>query len=93
METKKKLLHLLLNCNLVQHFCLGVKNFLMICDISISFNAREITLGISKNYIDNQNTVNHILLISKCYIYIGVDVKEETHTYTEVLNTSNIILK
>ena len=31
--------------------------------------AREITIGISERYIENQNTVNHILLILRCYIY------------------------
>ena len=27
---------------------------------------------------ENQNTVNNILLILKCYIYIGVDVRGES---------------
>jgi len=31
METEEILLHLFWNCNLVQHFWLAVKNFLMIC--------------------------------------------------------------
>jgi len=50
------------------------------------------TLGISESYIENQNTVNNILLILKCY-YVSADVREKSHTYTEVFNTSNIILK
>ena len=31
--------------------------------------ARVITFGISERYTGNQNTVNHILLILRCYIY------------------------
>jgi hypothetical protein len=38
----------------------------MICCITLPLNAREITLGISENNIENQNT--HILLILKYYI-------------------------
>ena len=41
----------------------------MICGIGLPLTAREITLGISESYIENQNTVNNILLILKCYIY------------------------
>lgn len=78
------------------NFVYSIAN-LMICGISLPLNAREINLGISKKYHENQNTANHILLILKCYIYIclyiGVDVKEKSHTYTEVLNTSIFILK
>jgi hypothetical protein len=39
-------------------------NILMICYITLPLNAREITLGISENYIENQNT-HDILLILK----------------------------
>jgi hypothetical protein len=41
----------------------------MICGIAHPLIAREITLGISESYIENQNTVNNILLILRCYIY------------------------
>jgi hypothetical protein len=41
----------------------------MICGIALPLTAREITLGISESYIENQSTVNKILLILKCYIY------------------------
>jgi len=47
----------------------AVENFLMICGIALPLNTRDITLGISESYIDNQNTINHILLILKCYIF------------------------
>ena len=59
----------------------------MICDVVLLFplNARDITLGISENYIENQNTINNILLILKCFIYIVEDVREKFFTYTEVL--------
>ena len=93
METKENFLHLFWNCNLVQHFWFAVKNFLMICGIALPLNAREINLGISERYIENQNTINNILLILKCYIYlyIDVDIREKSHTYTEVFKTSNVI--
>jgi hypothetical protein len=54
----------------------------MICGIARPLHAREITLRISESCIENQNTINHILLSLKCYIYIGVDVREKSHTYT-----------
>ena len=57
METKENLLHLFWNCNFV------AKNFLIICGITLPLNAREITLGIAKNYTQNQNPANHTLLI------------------------------
>ena len=41
----------------------------MICGIALPLTAMEVTLGISESYIENQNTVNNILLILKCYIY------------------------
>jgi hypothetical protein len=65
----------------------------MICGIALPLNAREINLGISERYIENQNTINNILLILKCYIYlyIDVDIREKSHTYTEVFKTSNVI--
>jgi hypothetical protein len=33
----------------------------MISGITLLLNARDITLGVSKNYTENQNTVNPIL--------------------------------
>jgi hypothetical protein len=42
-----------------------VKNVLKNCAITLSMNARKITLGISKKYFENRNTVNYIWLISK----------------------------
>ena len=51
----------------------------MICGIVLPLTAREITLGISESYIENQNTVNNILLILECYIYIGADVMGKLH--------------
>jgi hypothetical protein len=57
METKENLLHLFWNCNLIKKFWFAVKNFLMICGIGLPLTAREITLGISESYIENQNTV------------------------------------
>ena len=42
-------------------------NILMTCYITLPLNAREITLGISENYIENQNT-HDILSILKYYI-------------------------
>ena len=67
METKEKLLHLFWNCNLVQNVWFAVKICLVICGIALPSTIREITLGISESYIENQNTVNNILLILKCY--------------------------
>ena len=64
METKKNILHLLWNCNIVHNFWFAVKNVLKICVITLSFNARKITLEISKKYFENRDTVNYILLIS-----------------------------
>jgi hypothetical protein len=58
----------ILELYLVQHFLFSVKNFLMICGIARPLHAREITLGISESCIENQNTINHILLSLKCYI-------------------------
>jgi hypothetical protein len=63
----------------------------MICGIALQLYAREITLGTSEKCIENQNTINHVRLSLKCYIYMGVDVREKSHTYTEVFNTSNVI--
>jgi hypothetical protein len=65
METKENLLHLFWNCNSVQNCWFAAKNFLMIGGISLPLTGREITLGISESYIENQNTVNNILLILK----------------------------
>jgi hypothetical protein len=87
-ENKKYMLHIFGNCNLVQNIWFVVKNFLIICGITLPWNAREIIIGISESYIENQNTINHILLILKCS---GADVKEKSHTYMEVLHTSNSI--
>ena len=81
METKESLLHLFWNCNLVKQFWFAVKSLLMICGIALPLTAREITLalpltareitlGISESYIENQNTVNNILVILECYKYI-----------------------
>ena len=78
METKENLLHLFWNCNLVKQFWFAVKSLLMICGIAPPLTARvitlappltarEITLGISESYIENQNTVNNILVILECY--------------------------
>ena len=44
---------LIWNCNLVQYFWFAVRNFLMICGITLPLNGREITLGISESYIEN----------------------------------------
>jgi hypothetical protein len=65
METTKNMLHLFWNCNIVHNILFAVKYFLKICVITLSFNARKITLGISKKYFENRNTVNYIWLISK----------------------------
>jgi len=64
IETKTNMLHLFWNCNIVHNFWFTVKNFLKICVIRRSLNARKITLGISKKYFANRDTVNYILLIS-----------------------------
>jgi hypothetical protein len=69
METKKNMLHVFWYCNLVQHFWFYVKNLLKICVITLSLNVMKITLGISRKYFENRNTVNYVLLISK-YIYL-----------------------
>jgi hypothetical protein len=42
----------------------------MICGIAHPLIAREITLGISESYIENQNTVNKYINIKMLYIYI-----------------------
>ena len=65
METKKNMFHLSWNCNIVHNVWFAVQNVLKICVITLSLNARKITLGISKKYIENQNTVNYIWLFSK----------------------------
>ena len=70
METKENVLHLFWNCNLVQNVWFAVNFFLMIGGIVLPLTAREITLGVSESCIENQNTLNNILLILKCYIYI-----------------------
>ena len=56
------MLHIFGNCNLVQNIWSVVKNFLIICGITLPCNAREIIIGISGSYIENQNTIHHILL-------------------------------
>ena len=65
METTKNMLHLFWNSNIVHNIWFAVKYFLKICVITLSFNARKITLGISKKYFENRNTVNYIWFISK----------------------------
>jgi hypothetical protein len=50
----------------------SVKFILMICGIARPLYAREITLRISESCIENQNTINHILLSLKCYICIYI---------------------
>ena len=82
METKENLLHLFWNCNLVKKMWFPVKDLLMICGIALPLTAGEITFGIHESYIENQNTVNNIVLILKCYIYIGADIRgESTHLH------------
>jgi len=49
----------------------------MICGIALPLTAREI----SESYIENQNTVNNILLILKCYIYRCRCKGEITHLH------------
>jgi hypothetical protein len=51
------MLHIFGNCNLVQNIWSVVKNFLIICGITLPCNAREIIIGISGSYIENQNTI------------------------------------
>ena len=68
-KLKNNMLHLFRNCNLVQHFWFYVNNFLKIYVITLSSNAKKITIGISKKYFENRNTVNYIWLISK-YIHL-----------------------
>jgi hypothetical protein len=68
-KLKKNMLHLFWNCNLVQHFWFYVNNVLKIYVITLSLNTKKITLGISKKYFENRNTVNYIWLISK-YIHL-----------------------
>ena len=58
-------IHLIWNCNIVHNVWFDVKNVLKNCVITLSMNARKITLGISKKYFENRNTVNYIWLISK----------------------------
>ena len=53
----------------------------MICGIAHPLIAREITLGISESYIENQNTVNNILLILRYYIYRCRCEGETTHLH------------
>ena len=54
----------------------------MICGITLQLNAREITFGVSNNFNENQNTVNHIFFsISYTVIYTGVNVWAKSHTY------------
>ena len=65
METKNNMFHLIWNCNIVHNVWFAAKNVLNNCVITLSMNARKITLGISKKYFENRNTVNYILLISK----------------------------
>ena len=81
METKENLLHLFWNCYLVKQFWFAVKSLLMICGIALPLTAREITLGISESYIENQYTVNNILLILECYIYRCRCKGEITHLH------------
>ena len=87
METKENLLYLFWNCSLVKQFGFAVENLLMMCGIVLPLTAREIALGISESYTENQYTVNNILLILKCYIYIGADIRGNLNTYTEIFNT------
>jgi hypothetical protein len=37
----------------------AVENFLMICGIALPLTAREITLGISESYIENETRVEN----------------------------------
>jgi hypothetical protein len=41
------------------HIKVSVENFLMICGIALPLTAREITLGISESYIENQTRVEN----------------------------------
>ena len=64
-KLQKNMFHLLWNCNIVRNVWFAVQNVLKVCVITLSLNARKITLGISKKYIENRNTVNYIWLFSK----------------------------
>ena len=65
MKSTKNMLHLFWNCNIVHNVWFAVQNVLKVCVITLSLNARKITLGISKKYFENRNTVNYSWLISK----------------------------
>jgi hypothetical protein len=61
METKQNVyLYFGIVINLVHNILFAVKNVLKICSITLPLNARGITLGMSENNIENQNSVNHI---------------------------------
>jgi hypothetical protein len=50
----------------------------MICGIALPLTAREITLGISESYNENQNTVNNIFKM----LYIQVQMQGGKSTLT-----------
>ena len=90
IETKANLLNIFWNCNLIKTFCFLLKNFVVICGIALPLTAMEVTLGISESYIENQNTVNNILLILKCYIY-RCRCKGGNSTLTRISSESRIL--
>ena len=64
-KLQQNMLHLFWNCNIVRNVWFAVQNVLQICVITLSLNATKITLGISKKYIENRNTVNYSWLFLK----------------------------
>ena len=62
METRKKLLQLFWNCNLV-HNVIVVQIYLKVWRNTHPLNTRGIILGKSDEYIEDQNTVNRFVYI------------------------------
>jgi hypothetical protein len=61
METKQNVyIYFGIVINLVHTILFAVINVLKVCRITLPLGARGITLGMSENNIENQNSVNHI---------------------------------
>ena len=68
-ETKESLVHIFWEYNYVRNFWLTIGNFLKICGVSLSFNAKDIILCLTE-HSSAQGTINNVLIILKYYAYI-----------------------
>ena len=68
-DTEESLLHRFWECTYTKHFWFSVLNILEHCGLNMQYiNAPYIILGIT-NPLDPYNTINHVILILKYYLY------------------------